>query len=581
MVLIEQYRRIDIKRIVLFILAGLLVHTATAQAADAWRFDGQRYEASAHGTFSCTQCHYEIRLDMHPDPERVNRQPEAFEPDSCYMCHPNVQTDLEAYTHAGFEITDIPPYEQCIDCHDPHTAGAPESNQPSPDFPDTSSAGIAECMECHHDPAASVSDFRMDPAASRAAKNLCMHCHDAGQSMTQVKQLEAQVYALTPHSDIDCMACHIHADAYPHFEQERAGCLACHTRHDESVAHDAHLKVSCEACHLEDVRPIKPAGSDMILWERTTEPGQISNIHAMGFNKENDCSRCHVQGNQLGAAAMVLPPKSVACMPCHSATFTASDTVSIISLLVFLGGLLLVLGIYFTASLPGRDSRSGLVKFFLLIGYALKILFSRRIIPIARVLFRDVLLQERLRKRSRKRWIIHGLIFFPLMGRFLYGLAALLGTTYFADSAVFWSMVDKNHPVTAFLFDLTGICILAGVVLAWRRGSAAEQAKPDGMPKQDKPALALLGAVVAAGFITEGIRIALTGMPGGSGFAPIGYGLGLFFSAFGDLSTVYGYVWYIHAILWGAFLIYLPFSNMLHIIMGPVVLAMNAAREKH
>ncbi len=120
-----------------------------------------------------------------------------------------------------------------------------------------------------------------------------------------------------------------------------------------------------------------------------------------------------------------------------------------------------------------------------------------------------------------------------------------------------------------------------GVILAWRRGSAADKDKLSGLPRQDKLALALIAAVVVVGFLAEGLRIALTGSPTGSGFAVIGWLLARVFSVLGDLTLLYGYVWYLHAILWGCFLAYLPFSKMLHIIMGPVVLSMNAARSKH
>ena len=44
---------------------------------------------------------------------------------------------------------------------------------------------------------------------------------------------------------------------------------------------------------------------------------------------------------------------------------------------------------------------------------------------------------------------------------------------------------------------------------------------------------------------------------------------------------IYGYVWYVHAILTGAFVAYLPFSRMLHMIMAPISLAMNAAAQQH
>jgi hypothetical protein len=38
-------------------------------------------------------------------------------------------------------------------------------------------------------------------------------------------------------------------------------------------------------------------------------------------------------------------------------------------------------------------------------------------------------------------------------------------------------------------------------------------------------------------------------------------------------------VWYLHAVLTGAFIVYLPFSRMLHMVMAPLVLAMNAANK--
>jgi nitrate reductase gamma subunit len=40
-------------------------------------------------------------------------------------------------------------------------------------------------------------------------------------------------------------------------------------------------------------------------------------------------------------------------------------------------------------------------------------------------------------------------------------------------------------------------------------------------------------------------------------------------------------VWYLHAVFTGAFIVYLPFSRMLHMIMAPVVMAMNAASSSH
>jgi nitrate reductase gamma subunit len=140
-------------------------------------------------------------------------------------------------------------------------------------------------------------------------------------------------------------------------------------------------------------------------------------------------------------------------------------------------------------------------------------------------------------------------------------------------------MLDKNHPVTAFLFDVTGIMVILGAVLAFIRGFLRKSEKLPGLPGQDRMALSLIGGIVVIGFILEGLRIAMTGSPAGACYAFIGYAVSTLFSDSAGLTQSYGYIWYIHAILTGIFIAYLPFSRMFHIIMGPIVLAMNAVSE--
>ena len=83
------------------------------------------------------------------------------------------------------------------------------------------------------------------------------------------------------------------------------------------------------------------------------------------------------------------------------------------------------------------------------------------------------------------------------------------------------------------------------------------------------------------GFVLEGMRIAMTGATGSAAYAFVGFGLSTLFSHPEALSDVYGYGWYVHAALTGAFIVYLPFSRLLHIIMSPVVLALNAVTRHH
>jgi hypothetical protein len=89
-----------------------------------------------------------------------------------------------------------------------------------------------------------------------------------------------------------------------------------------------------------------------------------------------------------------------------------------------------------------------------------------------------------------------------------------------------------------------------------------------------------MGGIIIVGFILESMRIAMTGTPQGSQYAVLGYVISRVFKEV-NLTGIYGYMWYVHAIFTGAFGAYLPFSRMFHMIMAPVSLAMNAAAQKH
>ena len=69
----------------------------------------------------------------------------------------------------------------------------------------------------------------------------------------------------------------------------------------------------------------------------------------------------------------------------------------------------------------------------------------------------------------------------------------------------------------------------------------------------------------------------MTGYPAGSAYAFVGDAVSRFFFGVTGLEDIYGYVWYIHAVLTGAFVAYLPFSRMFHIVLAPVLLVLNAA----
>jgi nitrate reductase gamma subunit len=278
---------------------------------------------------------------------------------------------------------------------------------------------------------------------------------------------------------------------------------------------------------------------------------------------------------------MVLPAKSVMCMPCHAATFSVGDMPTLIALIIFGVGILCAGSIWFSGSLVGvADSGVG-SKFLKTIQSIPAVMFSSQMFSIIKVLILDGLLQRRLFRISKSRWFIHALIFFPFLIRFCWGLIALVASNWMPEWQGVWIMLDSNHPLTAFLFDLSGVLVILGVVLILaRKYVLGSEDKLKGLPGADWPAYSLMGGIIIVGFILEGKRIAMTGTPQGSQYAFLGYVISRLFTG-ADLTGIYGYMWYLHAILTGAFVAYLPFSRMFHMIMAPVVLAMNAASSSH
>ena len=116
---------------------------------------------------------------------------------------------------------------------------------------------------------------------------------------------------------------------------------------------------------------------------------------------------------------MVLPAKSIICMPCHAATFAVGDTITVSTLLFFVMGLLGVGSIWLSG---GNNATSYTQNFFRLLNAILKAVFFTRFIAITKSLVMDGLVQRRLFRVSRERWVLHAMIFYPFVFRFLWGL---------------------------------------------------------------------------------------------------------------------------------------------------------------
>ena len=552
-------------------LAGLVSPLVWA-TPNSWLIDPAKFHVSAHGQLSCTTCHDDVASNSaHPDPQNVDRPPAR--PDAaagCLLCHDSIQAALALGKHGRLKDRRAVQFQNCFSCHNPHTVikvedresrhvtivKSPQSQcgachaarKELPKF----AADDARCMSCHEAGAA---------ARARDAA-LCFHCHGDGGSQAQIvtgrttAPIDAATYARAPHGAMPCATCHAGAAAFGHAHQPVGACLGCHAPH-YSEARDPHANVDCTACHLRGGSVALDAATGRVVRGRPQTHAMLR--HPSG----QDCRRCHFDGNRVGASAVVLPAKGVLCAGCHAATLSVNDAVTIPALLVFLLGLAVAMSLW----LSGTGGLSGW----------LTAVFSPRVRVVLRSLLVDTVFQRRLFRQSRTRWAIHSLIFLPIVFRFVWGGAVLVASWMGARGAWFEALVDRDHPVNAFLFDVTGLSIIVGICAAIARGIATRRQRLPGLPGKDYAALALIGGAVVVGFVLEGMRMAMTGVRGGAAF--LGHAIGLAFAAGPALERSYGYVWYFHAALAGAFVAYLPFSRMFHVLAAPVVLAGRALRE--
>jgi hypothetical protein len=402
-----------------------------------------------------------------------------------------------------------------------------------------------------------VSAARTDPEQGlRYTNDQCMECHEE----------MAEDHAASTHGDIQCLACHPQAAEEAHEESPPppVDCRQCHAPHDEKVAHDAHTRVTCKACHQKDGVATADPGSGQVVFSGEVLPGRGLSPHQMVVREgDTRCRSCHYKGNALGASVMILPAKSILCMPCHAATFSIGDRTTILALLIFTLGMGGLVAVWLSG---GRTRRNG---------HTVKVGFS----AMATALVDDMLLVKRLYRLSPTRWVVHALIYYPILMRLTFGMIALGLSLTLPDKDLTRAMLDKNHPAGALFFDLTGLMIIAGACAALFR-LEEDRIMVSDLPAPGRGMTLLLGLIVLVGFVLEGLRIAMTGWPAGANYAFVGYGISLLVKGMTGLNNIYGYAWYGHVILTGAFVAMIPFTRMMHMLTAPVVL-MAEAKANH
>ncbi len=166
---------------------------------------------------------------------------------------------------------------------------------------------------------------------------------------------------------------------------------------------------------------------------------------------------------------------------------------------------------------------------------------------------------------------MHVLIFSALLLKFGLSLFTSIGYYFNPQSSLMAALIDKNHWFVGFFNDLLGLFILLGIVWAVVKRFIV---KPDHVVSehQDTITLVIVGSLIGLGFLLEGARILVTGIPFDTAvYSFVGYGFSKIFSVFPfDWASIYPWMWYAHGIVAAIFIVYLPFGKMKHVFNTPL-----------
>ncbi len=192
----------------------------------------------------------------------------------------------------------------------------------------------------------------------------------------------------------------------------------------------------------------------------------------------------------------------------------------------------------------------------------------------------EVITHRTLWQQSKLRWIRHTLIFWGFAG--MFGLEIVAVFLREAVPAFGWPDLWRTpgHPVRLafdFLYDLTGVMMLAGCALAlfWRY---TVRDKPE-RKFADTPMVLFLGFVVLSGFVVEGWRLAQAPLPAGSAWSFAGMAFAGVMQALGATGpALHQPLWLVHVVASCALIGYLPATRLIHTCATPLGRLMNSQK---
>ncbi len=198
-----------------------------------------------------------------------------------------------------------------------------------------------------------------------------------------------------------------------------------------------------------------------------------------------------------------------------------------------------------------------------------------------RIFFADVAFHTNLLAISSFRWLRHTLMYWGFALLFVVEVVAVFVREGFPAFGLVDIWEISTHPVRLafdFAFEFFGVMVLVGCLLAlmWRIKVSGTVEKK----YSDTPSVVFLFLVVLSGFLLEGSRLALAGLPDGSEYSFIGWILASMSPGeSGLIASAYTPLWYFHVFGSLGFIVYIPAHRLAHSCATPIGRLMNSQKK--
>ena len=164
--------------------------------------------------------------------------------------------------------------------------------------------------------------------------------------------------------------------------------------------------------------------------------------------------------------------------------------------------------------------------------------------------------------------VMHSLIYFPFL--ILFAVTAILETNHQLPESLKF-LHGNVYLAWSFVGEVAGVLFIVGIVWAIVRRYVQ---RPYRLRIKTKPEdhliLGMFLFIGVSGFLAEGARIALSGMPTFERWSFVGYPIGLLMEGMPGLGTWHQVFWIGHFLGFVAFLIVLPVTKLRHMLTSPL-----------